>query len=194
MDEYPLLLRKRKKIFILIVCFISFIIGFSNITQVTYRPTCLRVPKIRSNLCYKLQILSWNVFKYSREACMSSSCSITTPPAGCAFSTSSSSKPYQYPGFMVGDLFNAEISQSSFPISYFPINASVRCFCPPAPGAERFYKNIEDMIGYRPCVWWKLCWMFFTPLICLVGSPCASVRLTERLLALMEARDPHWTA
>ncbi|XP_054480685.1 sodium- and chloride-dependent GABA transporter 2-like [Anoplopoma fimbria] len=33
-------------------------------------------------------------------------------------------------------------------------------------GADRFYDNIEDMIGYPPFPVLKYCWLFITPLIC----------------------------
>nr|XP_015814941.2 sodium- and chloride-dependent GABA transporter 2 isoform X1 [Nothobranchius furzeri] len=35
-------------------------------------------------------------------------------------------------------------------------------------GADRFYDNIEDMIGYRPSPVLKYCWMFVTPIICVL--------------------------
>ncbi|XP_061571270.1 sodium- and chloride-dependent GABA transporter 2-like [Cololabis saira] len=34
-------------------------------------------------------------------------------------------------------------------------------------GADRFYENIEDMIGYRPGPYIKYCWLFFTPATCI---------------------------
>ncbi|XP_031428504.1 sodium- and chloride-dependent GABA transporter 2-like isoform X2 [Clupea harengus] len=34
-------------------------------------------------------------------------------------------------------------------------------------GAERFYGNITDMIGYRPAPVMKYCWLFITPAVCL---------------------------
>ncbi|XP_054480571.1 sodium- and chloride-dependent GABA transporter 2-like isoform X2 [Anoplopoma fimbria] len=34
-------------------------------------------------------------------------------------------------------------------------------------GADRFYDNIEDMIGYRPGRYIKYCWLFITPATCI---------------------------
>uniref|UniRef100_A0A8C7L3U7 Uncharacterized protein n=1 Tax=Oncorhynchus kisutch TaxID=8019 RepID=A0A8C7L3U7_ONCKI len=33
-------------------------------------------------------------------------------------------------------------------------------------GAERFYGNISDMIGYRPLPLMKYCWLYITPTVC----------------------------
>jgi len=32
-------------------------------------------------------------------------------------------------------------------------------------GARRMYDDIEMMIGYKPCVWWRICWVILTPFI-----------------------------
>lgn len=37
-------------------------------------------------------------------------------------------------------------------------------------GSDRFYMNIEDMIGYKPIFFIKWCWMILTPGICAVSG------------------------
>lgn len=49
-------------------------------------------------------------------------------------------------------------------------------------GADRFYDNIEDMIGYRPNLVIKYCWRFFTPAICFVGLPFIFSSFLPRVL------------
>lgn len=36
------------------------------------------------------------------------------------------------------------------------------------PGADRFYRNIEDMLGYQVFPVLKYCWLFITPFVCMV--------------------------
>uniref|UniRef100_A0A8C3P3B4 Transporter n=1 Tax=Cyanoderma ruficeps TaxID=181631 RepID=A0A8C3P3B4_9PASS len=38
-------------------------------------------------------------------------------------------------------------------------------------GANRFYDNVEDMIGFRPWPLIKICWLVFTPGLCLAWLP-----------------------
>ena len=37
------------------------------------------------------------------------------------------------------------------------------------PGVDRFYKDIELMIGFRPCGLWKIMWKYVTPVVILVS-------------------------
>lgn len=58
---------------------------------------------------------------------------------------------------------------------YFFINMCFHRFT----GAERFYNNIEDMIGYRPISAIKYCLKYITPVVCMVS--CCFIKRSVKL-------------
>ena len=47
--------------------------------------------------------------------------------------------------------------------------------CATIAGVDKFMDNIEDMLGKRPHVWWKIVWKYITPGILVVSIICLCV-------------------
>ncbi|KAI6215709.1 Transporter [Aphelenchoides besseyi] len=59
-------------------------------------------------------------------------------------------------------------------------------------GIDRWYEHLKSMIGYYPSAWWKLCWVFVTPGVCIVTFIFGLVRYEPVRLAAYNYDFPVW--
>lgn len=52
------------------------------------------------------------------------------------------------------------------------------CFFYPFKGTEKFADDIQDMIGHRPNMYFRLCWKYISPIIIGVSMACLSYTVT----------------
>ena len=55
-------------------------------------------------------------------------------------------------------------------------------------GGERFYDDMENMIGFRINPWLRWCWMIFTPIFCLVRQNIY-LSVSELILSFIKKRN-----
>lgn len=49
-----------------------------------------------------------------------------------------------------------------------PLNIDACVFKSPHPGVDRFSEDIQRMMGFKPGLYWRLCWKFVSPVFLLV--------------------------
>ncbi|KAI6177779.1 Sodium-and chloride-dependent creatine transporter 1 [Aphelenchoides bicaudatus] len=59
-------------------------------------------------------------------------------------------------------------------------------------GIDRWYDHMKSMIGYYPAPWWKLCWVFVTPTVCIVTFIFGLIKYQPVRLAAYNYDYPVW--
>ncbi|RCN41436.1 Sodium:neurotransmitter symporter family protein [Ancylostoma caninum] len=59
-------------------------------------------------------------------------------------------------------------------------------------GIERWYEHMKSMIGYYPSRWWKFCWVFATPSVCMGVLIFGLVKYQPLRIAAYNYDYPFW--
>ncbi|TRY98588.1 hypothetical protein DNTS_005278 [Danionella cerebrum] len=165
-DEFPRLLRKRREIFIACVCVVSYAIGLSNITQGGLYVFKLFDYYSASGMCLLFLVffecisISWCYGESLLSACEAHRDAAAAENM-CECVSQESSAPadsIEEAGADQRRMCSSAEMKAVKAILWQPVHEVLRW-------VNKFYENIQEMIGYKPCLWWKLCWVFFTPLI-----------------------------